>query len=140
VITDLVSLVALHEGFRQKPYRDTVGKLTVGHGFNLDDTGIYEDESKMLLSMRLDKTYKELEKALPWVAQLDPVRKAVVVDMAYNLGLVGLLGFKNTLADIKAGDYVGASDRMLQSKWASQVKGRAVRLSTMMKTGEWPEK
>ena len=29
-----------HDGLRLKPYRDSVGKLTVGVGRNLDDVGL----------------------------------------------------------------------------------------------------
>lgn len=134
----LVKLLTLHEGYRQFPYRDTVGKLTVGIGINLDDTGLYLDEAQAVLDLRLAKVAVELEKHLPWVADLDEVRACVLVDMAYNLGISGLLGFKNTLRFVKEGKYAEASYGMLQSKWARQVGRRATRLSTMMRTGVWP--
>lgn len=128
----------LHEGERLKPYRCTAGKLTIGVGRNLDDRGITAEESAYLLANDIAREERELLKALPWVAQLDEVRQRVLLDMAFNMGLVGLLGFKNTLATIRAGDYAKAAAMMLDSKWATQVGQRAERLSRMMATGQIP--
>jgi lysozyme len=58
-----------------------------------------------------------------------------MIDMCFNLGIGGLLEFKNTLASIQSGDYQKASEQMLQSKWATQVGNRATELSEMMKEG-----
>jgi len=114
---------------------DSVGKLTIGIGRNLDDCGISEDEAEMMLLNDIDRTYFDLAYHLPWWKDLDDVRKMVMIDMCFNLGIFGLLTFKNTLAAIKAGDYTEASRMMLQSKWAEQVMGRATELSLMMKEG-----
>ena len=134
-MSNLVKMLTLHEGYRRFPYRDTVGKLTVGIGINLDDTGLFLDEAQAVLQIRLAKVAAELEKQVPWVADLDEVRASVLVDMAYNLGVAGLLGFKNTLAFVKAGEYTKAAQNMLRSKWAGQVGKRATRLAEMMRTG-----
>ena len=128
----------LHEGERLKPYRCTAGKLTIGVGRNLEDRGITAAESAMLLANDIAREETELVRALPWVAQLDEVRQRVLLDMSFNLGLAGLLGFKNTLAAIQAGDYQRGATMMLDSKWARQVGGRAERLSRMMATGKDP--
>lgn len=128
----------LHEGERLKPYRCTAGKLTIGVGRNLDDRGITREESAMLLANDIAAEERELLHALPWVAQLDEVRQRVLLDMSFNMGLAGLLGFKNTLATIRAGDYQRAAAMMLDSKWAKQVGQRAERLSRMMATGKDP--
>ena len=63
---------------------------------------------------------------------------AVLIDMCVNLGLGGLATFRRTLSLVEDGRYEEASEQMLKSLWASQVKTRAVRLAAMMKTGEWP--
>ena len=128
----------LHEGERLKPYRCTAGKLTIGVGRNLEDRGITAAESAYLLGNDIDGFYVALLKALPWAAHLDEVRQRVLLDMAFNLGIQGLLTFKNTLATIQAGDYEKAGPMMLQSRWAEQVGKRAERLSTMMVTGKDP--
>lgn len=134
----MVRQLRLHEGERLKPYRDTVGKLTIGIGRNLDDRGITAEESAMLLANDIAAEERELLHALPWVATLDEVRQRVLVDMAFNLGLAGLLTFENTLAAIRAGEYQRAATLMLQSRWAEQVGQRAERLSRMMATGKTP--
>lgn len=134
----MIRQLRLHEGERLKPYRCTAGKLTIGIGRNLEDRGITADESAYLLGNDIDGFYAAIERELPWVQNLDEVRQRVLLDMAFNLGLAGLLGFKNTLATIKAGDYQKAAAMMLDSKWAGQVGQRAQRLSRMMSTGKDP--
>jgi len=128
----------LHEDERLKPYRCTAGKLTIGVGRNLEDRGITREESAYLLANDIAAEERELLRALPWVAQLDEVRQRVLLDMSFNLGIVGLLGFKNTLATIRAGEYTKAAAMMLDSRWAKQVGQRAERLSRMMATGKDP--
>jgi lysozyme len=130
--------LTLHEGREVYPYIDTVGKVTIGVGWNLTDNGLPEEVIDLLLDMALDNHWKELTAQLPWVSTLDEVRQRVLLDMAFNLGVPKLLKFKNTLAMVKKGDYAAASKGMLQSKWATQVGKRARRLATMMKTGKLP--
>jgi lysozyme len=134
----MVRQLRLHEGERFKPYRCTAGKLTIGVGRNLDDRGITAAESAYLLCNDISEKETELVHALPWVSSLNEVRQRVLVDMAFNLGIDGLLGFKRTLATIQAGDYQRAATMMLDSKWAGQVGQRAERLARMMATGKDP--
>ena len=136
----LIEQLRLHEGERRKPYRDTVGKLTVGIGRNLDDKGLRRDEIEYLLTNDIADARADLDRYLPWWRGLDPVRQRVLIDMAFNMGMGapnrgGLLSFVNTLSNIRQGRYAEAADMMLASKWAQQVGRRAVRLATMMRTG-----
>lgn len=124
----------LHEGLRRKPYRCTEGYLTIGVGLNLD-AGITEDEAIWLLQNRLKGIIAQLEQ-YDWYTKLDPIRQKVLIDMAYNLGMAGLLKFRRMIAAIELGDYEAAADQMLDSRWARQVKTRADRLAEMMRTGE----
>ena len=133
----LHSMIEMHEGKKYKPYRDTVGKLTIGIGRNLDDRGLSEDEVQLLFSNDVRIATEELERAFPWTRSLDEVRKAVLIDMSFNMGLPVLSQFKNTLSLIERGEYEKAAVAMLQSKWATQVGNRAKRLSEMMRTGVW---
>lgn len=133
----LVRLLQRHEGLRLVPYRDTTGHLTIGYGLNLD-AGISKAEAEWLLRTRVMAATEAVARSLPWWARLDEVRRSVLVDMAYNLGIAGLLKFRRTLAAIERGDYDAAARGMLASLWARQVGQRAVRLATMMRTGEWP--
>lgn len=123
------------EGVRLKPYTDTVGKLTIGVGRNLTDVGISEDECTALLQNDIAKVLAQLDRSLPWWRKLDPVRQRVLVNMAFNMGMTGLLTFKNTLAAVQSGSYTAAAAGMLASKWATQVGARAERLADMMRTG-----
>ena len=134
----MIRQLRLHEGERLKPYRDTVGKLTIGVGRNLDDRGITAEESAQLLANDIAEMEREVLRALPWVARLEEVRQRVLVDMAFNMGIVGLLNFKRTLAAIEAEEFERAATMMLDSKWAGQVGQRAERLARMMATGKTP--
>lgn len=134
----LIRQIRLHEGERLKPYRCTAGKLTIGVGRNLDDRGITSEESAMLLDNDIRLLEVELFRALPWASALDDVRQRVLLDMAFNLGLPGLLQFKRTLEAIRTGQYQQAATMMLDSLWARQVGQRAERLSRMMATGATP--
>ncbi len=129
--------LALHEGLRLKPYKDTVGKLTIGYGRNLDDVGISRGEAVILLDADMARAESDVLRLFPWVATLDEARQAVLVNMAFNMGIRGLSSFVLTLDAVKHGRYTEAADRMLESKWATQVGHRAVELSEQMRTGEW---
>lgn len=132
-------LLKLHEGVRLKPYVDTVGKLTIGVGRNLDDKGITEEEAENLLSNDISAVWLALVSRLECFSRLDTVRQAVLIDLAFNMGVNGLLGFRKTLVLVAGGKYGEASVEMMDSQWALQTGRRASRLSEMMRTGQWPE-
>jgi lysozyme len=125
------------EGVRLKPYTDSVGKTTIGIGRNLTDVGISQDEASFLLKNDIDKATEQLAANLPWTSELDDARHGALVNMVFNMGIHGVMGFKNTLAHIQAGEYDQAAEGMLASKWAEQVGPRAQRLAIQMRTGEW---
>ena len=126
-----------HEGVRLKPYKDPVGKLTIGAGRNLTDVGISHTEAAFLLENDITRAQTGLLARYPWFADLDSVRQAVLVNMAFNMGLSSLASFIHTLDCVARGQYGEASDRMLESKWAKQVGQRAVELAAQMRTGAW---
>lgn len=132
----LYKQLELHEGKKSKPYKDTVGKLTIGIGRNLDDVGLSEDEIQYLFKNDIARVMRDLDRNLPWWRTLDPVRRLVLIDMCFNLGIGGLLEFKNTLAFIQKKMWTSASQNMLKSLWAKQVGRRAIRLAKMMETGK----
>lgn len=135
---EFLKMLIRHEGNIPHAYKDSLGYWTIGVGFLIDkEKGgkLEPEEIQFILQNRIDKLVKELAVKLPWMSELTPTRQAVLVNMAFNLGVSGLLGFKNTLAFIRAGEYEKASRGMLASKWASQVKGRAVELAELMRKG-----
>lgn len=121
----------------KKIYTDTVGKITGGVGRNLTDRGFSDDEIDLMLSNDIASTERDLDRALPWWRKLNDARQNVVANMCFNMGIVRLLTFVNTLALVQAGQYSAAAAEMLNSRWALQVGDRAKRLSDRMKRGEF---
>jgi lysozyme len=136
-ITSLADQLKRDEGLRKFPYKDTVGKSTIGYGRNLEDVGISEAEAETLLANDIAIATSQLEFHFPWTMSLDEARKGVLVNMAFNMGVAGVAQFRDTLAKIQAGEYSAAAQAMLQSKWAEQVGARAQRLSVQMESGIW---
>lgn len=124
-------------GFRSKPYRDSRGFLTIGYGRCLDTEGINMAEGEYLLDNDIRSKSIELVKALPWVTELDEARRGVLENMAYNLGVQGLLGFHKMLSAMQKGDWALAAVEALNSEWAHQVGPRAYRLSRQLEEGKW---
>jgi len=133
---EMVKQLELHEGLRLKPYYDTVDKLTIGIGRNLEDTGISKAEASFMLQNDLIRIIAELDEQMPWWRELTENRRRILVDMAFNLGTFGLSQFRDMLAATKVGDFDGAAKEMLDSKWAKQVGSRAERLAEAMKTDQ----
>jgi lysozyme len=131
---ELVASVKRHEGLRLKPYRDSVGLLTIGYGRNLDQVGITADEAERMLEGDLRRAYYEAARLPGWDG-LTPARQAVMVEMAYNLGYPRLLRFSQALGAVEAGDYDEAARQMLASRWAAQVGLRATTLAEQMRKG-----
>lgn len=121
------------EGLRMKPYHCTGGKLTIGIGRNLEDVGISKEEAEYLLENDINRIHRDLSKKIDFFADLDSLRQEVLINMAFNMGVSGLLGFRRTLAFMRKGDFDAASVEMLKSKWSQQVPNRAFRLSLLMK-------
>lgn len=125
-----------HEGARLKPYRDTVGKLTIGVGRNLDDVGITQVEMMVMLDTDITRTEIALSKALPWYDKLDAVRQQVLVNLGFNMGVPTLLTFKRMLAACERGDWAEAKAQLLDSKWKTQVgETRSTELAAQLLTG-----
>ena len=128
------------EGVVEHAYQDHLGWWTIGVGRLIDKRKggrLTDDEIDYLLANDIAEKERELEASVSFYKRLDEVRKGVLLNMAFNLGVQGLLGFRNTLKLIETGKYEEASKEMLKSKWARQVGDRAVRLSKQMLTGEW---
>lgn len=131
---DLAADLRRDEGERLKPYRDTVGKLTIGVGRNLDDRGITAEESAYLLGNDIAETIAELDAACPWWrSQPEPVRRGMA-NMMFNLGRSRFLGFRNMLAALERGDYDRAAREALDSLWATQVGSRAGRIADLYRS------
>lgn len=131
----LKALLARHEGYSQFVYTDTTNHLTIGIGRNLSDRGISTSEAYYLLEEDILYFSAKLNYHLKFFHELDENRQIAIIDMCFNLGLQGLLGFKNMILALEAKDYERAAQEMLQSKWADQVGDRAKDLASIIRTG-----
>jgi len=129
------------EDKREHAYQDHLGFWTIGIGRLVDKrkpgSGLRDSEMEFMLNNDIEDRIDQLTRRLPWFQNLDDVRKGVLLNMSFQMGVDGLLGFKNTLAMIERGDYAEASDGMLNSLWARQTPARAQRMAKQMKTGQW---
>lgn len=132
------TLIKKHEGLRLKPYRCSVGKLTIGYGRNLSDVGITQAEAELLLKHNINDVIKQAE-TLSFFSSLNDVRQAVIVDMIFNMGFPRFNQFKKTIASIEQEAWQAAANEMLNSRWARQVGNRAKTLSDMMRYGTEPK-
>ena len=128
------------EGCVEHCYFDSLGYATIGVGHLIDERRggkLPQHIIDLLLDYDIAEHKLDLVHALPWIVNLDDARLGVLINMAFNLGVPGLLKFTTTLGLIQSGDYHGAAAAMLASKWAQQVGPRAKRLATQMETGQW---
>jgi lysozyme len=130
--TQLIDQLIIDEGKSNKPYHDTVGKLTIGVGRNLSDLGLSDNEVRYLLANDVERIENDLNAHLVWWKSKTNNVKLVLLNMCFNLGIFGLLKFENTLSLIQNNQFDIAAKEMLNSKWAKQVGDRAIRLSKML--------
>lgn len=134
-ITRAIESIAHHEGFIPHAYKDHLGYWTIGHGILIDAEkggGITREESLYLLKNRLADRIFALDVAEPWWRELPDEAQVVLMNMAYQLGANGLLGFKIMWAALEHHDFKLAAKEMLDSKWAHQTPNRARELASIM--------
>lgn len=130
----LVDSIKAHEGFRARAYQDSVGVWTVGYGTNLQRLTIDEATAEQWLLRELARLREFFELHQPY-PKLSPARQDVILEMAYNLGIAGVLAFGKMWTALAAGDWDEAARQMLDSKWAKQVGQRAQDLAGRMRAG-----
>lgn len=130
-IDRLLEQLKRHEGVELMPYQDTVGLTTIGVGRNLEHNGIRMAEADFML-MNDVKDCMEEAKSYEWYEGLSGARKAVIVNMLFNMGQPRFNLFVKFQAALADGNFGKASTEMLDSKWAKQVGKRAVELSIQM--------
>lgn len=126
------------EGFVPHAYQDHLGFWTIGYGRLIDkkrNGGITKEEAETLLENDILNVESELEKRLIFFKRLSSTHKRVLINMAFNLGVNGLLNFKKMLAALEDGFYEQAAAEALNSKWAKQVGRRATRLANLIRNG-----
>jgi lysozyme len=142
----LTSTLVKAEGIRYQVYDDAtgqpikpgshvIGHPTIGVGRALDVKGISPVEVSDLLLNDMHAIADALHSKLKWFDSLDDTRQVILASMAFQMGVDGLLGFKNMLAAIERGDYATAGAEMLDSAWAKQTPSRAQHMAEAMRTG-----
>ena len=134
----LKSQLEIDEGRVEYAYQDSLGYWTIGVGRLIDRRlggRLRNDEIDLMLMNDIQEAEDIARSLLTNFDALSDERKAVVCNMAHNLGKTRLSEFRNTLAAISEGRFDDAADGMLASLWAKQVGARALRLSVKMRTG-----
>lgn len=132
---DVKAMIKRHEGYRGHIYIDTVGVPTGGYGHAfLPGSTLPQEIWDQILDHDYDQAVSDYVRL---GFTLDPIRRAVVIDMLFNLGLTRFSKFVTTIEAIRAGDWEAAAQGMERSKWYQQVRIRAVELVKMMRTGEY---
>ncbi len=140
------------EGERLIAYKDHLGYFTIGVGHLIDPmrganpapfgidlrhgTPITRAQSALLLDQDIKAKAAGLDAVAPWWRSLSDNRQRVIMNLAFQLGVAGLMGFKKAMAAMKAGDYKRAAAELADSKWAKQdTPARAKRLIARMVEG-----
>lgn len=135
-----VDQIKRHEGLVLHAYKDSLGYLTIGYGRLIDKAkhgGINEAEAEYLLQNDVSSVLSVLHRNITFFDSLCVPRQAVLMNMAFQMGITGLLKFKKTLTLIEMGDYDAAADNMLKSLWAKQTSNRAAEMADQMRSGQW---
>ena len=148
-MSKLKEQLILHEGMRLNAYKCPADKWTIGGGKNLEANPLSQEEMLEVLkevgiteeiAMRwLEKEIRQVKRQLAnyeWYTSQSEIRRRVLIDMAFNLGVSGLLSFQRTIQAIKEEEYEVAAEEMLDSRWAEQVGKRVERLANMMRANE----
>ena len=81
----LKHLIVEHEGYRKFPYIDTVGKITIGIGYNITDRGMPDEWINQQYDKDIAYFYNQLWEDFEWFRGLDEHRQIVLIDMCFYL-------------------------------------------------------
>jgi len=140
----LIAMLKRHEGVKKHAYKDSLGVLTIGCGRNISDTeehhglGISDDEIDYMLQNDIERTIKELSREYPWFNEMEEgARRDAIINMHFNLGRARFAGFKKAIGHMENASHEDAALEFLNSRWAKQVKGRAIEVADMIKTNTY---
>lgn len=136
MIDELINDLKNDEGWEPSAYEDSLGYLTIGYGFLIDDRKngeiprhIAEDWLRYAAMIR----WNGLVSAKPWLNDQPEDVQRSLANMAYQLGVNGVLNFKKMMAHLEIGNRDLAAIEALDSKWASQTPNRAKRVTDLMR-------
>lgn len=128
----------IDEGTVPYAYYDSEGYLSIGVGRLIDRRlggRLRSDEIALMLENDIIEAEAVAKTLFPSFSQLSDTRKAVLINMAFNLGQTRLAGFKRFREAVGAEQWYRAAEEMLDSRWADQVGIRAQRLAQQMREG-----
>ena len=131
----LVNQLKQDEGFRSHLYKCTAGKDTIGYGLNIE-AGITKEEAALILEHRVHKLHETLSQ-YDWYKNLDDTRKTAIINMAYQLGVGGMLKFKKMIAALELREWTEAAAQMMDSRWFKQTESRVRRVMHIIETGQY---
>lgn len=119
---DLENTLILHEGVSKFAYTDTTGHITVGVGRNISKTGqgLSTDEIMFLLKNDIDRVYRSICH-YQWFERCNEVRRDVLIELGFNIGVEGLLSFKDFLSALEVNNPGQAVRALESSKWIHEV-------------------
>jgi len=144
-MSKLTEMLRRHEGEvknsagRHIVYDCPAGHATIGIGRNVSESGLglSDIEVEFMLEEDIARCAEELGREFPWFSGLNEARRDAMIDLVFNMGLTRLTGFKKALAAMAEANYDLAAAEFMDSKWASQVKDRAIEICAMIKTGNY---
>lgn len=130
--------LARDEGGLQNRLYYVNGIPHIGVGHNLRDVPISDAAATVIFKDDVSSVVRELERRLPWVSTLSEPRYWALVNLAFNMGVPGLI--KNNpkmLAALQAGECVQAATELLDGPYKDQVGERAHRVATQIREDRW---
>ena len=125
ITKEIRDMLVRHEGIRTYPYYCSENKLTLGIGRNIQQNGISEEEAYYLLENDIKRVMSNLDKSFHMWRCFPKKARLVCIDMAFQMGIAGFLGFKKTIALMQLGMWLEASEELLDSRYAVQTPNRA---------------
>lgn len=130
------------EGFRALAYPDPLtggDPWTIGWGHTGREvhSGLRWsiEYAESVLAFDVAAVKRGLDTSLPWWRTLDDLRQDVMVNIAFNAGVSGLMGFHRMLAAAQHQQWDVAEEEILNSKSGRELPTRYGRLAEQMRTG-----
>jgi lysozyme len=148
-MSQIIAILNFEEGYVESPYLDTLGFPTIAGGIRIGPKGASLSNYVLRVPRRVGDVWKQciLEgKAQDMqsrklvseaMAKCNDARTDVLLSMAYQLGVEGVLQFKNMLSALASEKFDDAANAMLNSLWARQTPGRARRHAEVMRSGTY---
>lgn len=131
-LQNIIDTLKVDEGFVPHVYQDTEGFWTLGYGFMVDRTRngrIPQEVAEFWLAWEVQDLCARVSAAWPAFATQPAQVQEALINMAYQMGVAGLMSFRRMRAALERGDRTGAQKEALDSRWATQTPARAQRVA-----------